>query len=239
MKEHELRGFVISRKKLGDDGLILTIYTKELGKVSIVAKGIKKPSAKLRSLVEPLIESEYRIVGHSKLPVLIGVKPLSSNLFYSAAPEKKISALLLTEIIDKLTIDGVSNYNLYREYRDNLKFLIDSDKELLIVSYAVLGILKASGLEPYIEFNDKKPMYLNLSEGTINGSRSGQQSIPIDRESAKLWVVCMSYDQSILSRVNVRRDILIDSVDKLTHYIEYSINKKIKSTKVLFSVGSF
>ena len=59
MKQNEYIGYVISRNNINDSDRIITIFTHELGKKSFIAKGIRKPKAKLQSQLEPLVESKF------------------------------------------------------------------------------------------------------------------------------------------------------------------------------------
>ena len=55
MNQNELTGFVISRKNINDADKILTLFTLEQGRYSLIAKGVRKPRAKLQSAIEPLV----------------------------------------------------------------------------------------------------------------------------------------------------------------------------------------
>lgn len=234
MKETEINGFVVRRKNLGDGSLILTIYSKENGKISVVAKGIKKQRAKLQSFVEPLIESKYRLIGNGRIPILVGVTPLKANSFYYGSTEKNLSAILITEILDKLTSEENTNHNLYVVYKEGIQQLLSSEKTLLVVTYIIMRILQSSGFEPHIISNEKGKYFLNLSEGTVSSSAEGQESLVMDEKTVKLWKILLNYDHKIVERLTVEDGVLRSSISKLVSYIEYSTQKKIKSAKVLF-----
>jgi DNA repair protein RecO len=234
MNQRELTGYVISRKRLHDSDLILTIYGLETGKISVIARGIKHPRAKLQSHAEPLIKTKFRIIGSGKLPVLVAACGLEKNLYYTSSPEQNIAALLVTEIIDKITVEGMPNSNLFLAYSQALK-LMHSDKKIwLHLSFSVLQILKASGVEPQITSSSQNKYYFNLSEGTVRPVAEGHESLLVTADVVKLWKVCLHYDIGTVNRINADDKVTRSSLDLLVGYIQYYTHKKLKSVKVLF-----
>lgn len=239
MKTYEYTGYVVGRKKLGDGDLILTIYTKQTGKISVVARGIKKPRAKLQSLVEPLVESEYRLVGRGRLPVLVGVKPLAKNNFFMAPMQKNLLALLVTEVLDKLTGEEIVSEDLYLAYRRGLGLLTTFNKDLLATGYTIWAILSASGLEPRIESTDGQKLRLDLINGAVTTEPPEGDSLALHTDTIKIWRAFAQYHWDVLGRISAPQSTLLDSISKLVDYIEYSTHRKIKSFKVLVDTASF
>lgn len=234
MNERELTGYVIGRRRLRDSDLILTIYCTEVGKISVVAKGVKKAKAKLQAHIEPLVKTKFRILGKSKLPILVGARAVEDNLYYTSSPEQNMAALLLTEVIDKLTVDEMPNKVLFNAYQQSLGLLLSDEKFWLHVSYALLRILQASGVEPQITSSIQNQYFLNLSEGTVQDKAEGHESLRVPADVAKLWKVCMQYDAGTINRIVVSDKVTRSSLDILVSYIQYYTHKKLKSAKVLF-----
>lgn len=234
MNQRELTGYVISRKRLRDSDLILTIYGLETGKIAVVAKGIKRPKAKLQSHVEPLIKTKFRIIGSGKLPVLVGARGLEENLYYTSNPEQNMAALLVTEIMDKITAEEMPNTNLFTAYSQALKLMHSDEKFWLHLSFSILQILKASGVEPQITSSSQNKYYFNLSEGTVRSVAEGHESLLVPADVVKLWKVCLQYNIGTINRINADDKVTRSSLDLLVSYIQYYTHKKLKSAKVLF-----
>lgn len=60
--EHRLTGIILSKKDIAETDRIYTIYTLEGGKVRSVAKGVRKPHAKLASSLENITLADITIV---------------------------------------------------------------------------------------------------------------------------------------------------------------------------------
>jgi len=73
----KLEAFVLKRIKFGDTSLIATLFSRELGKISVLAKGARSPKSKrgLASALEPL----------NKIEALVYFKPSRDVQLLSAA----------------------------------------------------------------------------------------------------------------------------------------------------------
>lgn len=234
MKQLELTGFVVSRKNLKDSDKIITVFTREKGKVSIVAKGIKKPKAKLQAHIEPLVESRFRVIKSGHLPVLVGAQGLSRNEFFGSTTESSLAGLFLTEVVDRFSAEELTNEALYEAYKQSLDLLLESDKTSLILTFSILNILKSLGLEPHISFDGKgQRAYFNLSDGEISKSSAEGESVLVDKDLVKLWKVCMVQAPQVFTKLVVDNNILSSSLNLLLSYLQYNMDSKIKSIKVL------
>lgn len=52
--EHTVDAIVLRRRDAGESDRRLVVFTRELGKIDLVARGAKKPTSRLRSISEPL-----------------------------------------------------------------------------------------------------------------------------------------------------------------------------------------
>lgn len=233
MKQSEAIGFVISKKNLRDADKIVTAYTKQRGKISFVAKGIKKPRAKLQSHIEPLVETKFRFTDFGKLPILIGAQSLGKNNFFNANPEINLCALFITEVLDKYSVEELANDGLYNSYMRALGLLIESKKTQLILTYSILQMLKALGLEPHVNVSGEGKIFFNYSDGDITNLKSGNESIAIDKDLAKLWNFCLGSKENMILRLSVDSGLLAHSNNLLLSYVQHHTDYKIKSIKVL------
>ncbi|MEP7162337.1 MAG: DNA repair protein RecO [Candidatus Moraniibacteriota bacterium] len=60
--DYRYTGIVLKKRKVGETDRLYTFYTREAGKIQTVAKGVRKPEAKLASSLETLSESEIMVV---------------------------------------------------------------------------------------------------------------------------------------------------------------------------------
>ncbi len=128
---HSALGIVLKKIDIGEDAVLLSIYTKEFGKLRAVAQGIKKEQAKLRGHLEPLnlvtvqyvsgkngmrlthaALEEYWDVLRNSWPAYssaCSIAALVDNVCFENDPDKALWLLLL-ESFATLNQEGFSEY---------------------------------------------------------------------------------------------------------------------------------
>lgn len=236
MKQFEATGYVLNRRSLKDSDRILTVFTQESGKISLIAKGIKKPKAKLQSQIEPLVEIKFRFLGAGKLPVLVGAQALGPNTYFNSSMELRLIALLATEILGLITIEGQSNEELYKLYKLSLESMLSSKKLLLELVYLLINMMKLSGIEPHVEGTPKNAkLYFDYDEGTVATKIGDHKYSLISPDVAKLWMICTKYHKQTVLRLRLDPKTLDEATNLLIEYLQYHYGKKIKSYKVVIN----
>ncbi|TFB10109.1 DNA repair protein RecO, partial [Candidatus Marinimicrobia bacterium MT.SAG.4] len=74
-------GIILRRIKYSETSLIVTLYTKEYGKVSLIAKGARNPKSKFVGSLEPgtYVSVVYYHKENRDLQMLSEVDPMRSN----------------------------------------------------------------------------------------------------------------------------------------------------------------
>jgi len=233
MKQNEFNGYVVARKNLSDADLIINVFSKEQGRVSFVAKGVKKPRAKLRSHLEPLAETKFRTIGNSNLPTLVAADSKSSNDFFSVDNDTRLVALLVTEVIGIISVESQPNPPLYRAYKDFLKDCLKTERLLIELNYALITLLRAVGIEPHINFESPGNYVFDFNEGTTKKGLGSKESVRISQNTMKFWKAILNYDKKTIMRLRVEQGDILNSIGILIQYIRYHFGKNIKSYKVL------
>ena len=233
MKQSKLVGYVIGRRNLGDSDLIISVFSRDLGKCSFVAKGAKKPRAKLRAHLEPLAEIEFRTVGNSSLPTLVGVSPISTNNFFSAEYGLRLIALYVTEVLSQVSVESQPNQALYESYGRFLVQCLKTDKPLLLLNQALFEIMQSSGIEPRVELVKAGQYFFDYDEGMITARMPAHPSPEVSQDLVKFWKLILNYDKATVMRLRLDRSVGLESAGLINDYLEHHFNRQLKSFKVL------
>lgn len=76
--DYKYTAIILSKCDIGEYDRLYTAYTKEAGKIRVVARGIRKPNSKLAGNIEPVTESELIIARGRGRGQLTGVIPLET-----------------------------------------------------------------------------------------------------------------------------------------------------------------
>lgn len=105
MKPHSYiaTGIVLGKKNLGEADKIINVYSKEFGKLSLVAKGIRRPRSRKRGHIEIFNLIKFQGMSGKSMDILTEAEVVEnfSNIRKSL---KKISlAYYLCEVVGKIT----------------------------------------------------------------------------------------------------------------------------------------
>ncbi|MBN1383808.1 MAG: DNA repair protein RecO [Elusimicrobia bacterium] len=102
---HNTLAIVIKKTDFRDYDRILTLYTREFGKIKALARSVRKPRAKLTSLSELFVISEFRLFlkEASAFGKITGGISLDSNSLIRYNMEKYHEACYICEVMDALT----------------------------------------------------------------------------------------------------------------------------------------
>lgn len=146
----------------GDTSLVARCFTREMGKISIIARGARRKKSPQGAYLQPMSHLEmvyyYKSTRDlqtvSKLSFLSGWSGIMADL-------KKISyGLAIIELTEKILSEHDANPHLFDELVAVLQALNDRDKRLnLIYWYYQVKLLSVLGFRPDL-YNRELPGYL-------------------------------------------------------------------------------
>lgn len=228
---YRTQGFVLKRKDFGEADRFYWIFTKDFGMLEILAKGIRKIKAKLKSPMElfNLIEVEF-IQGKAQKTLTDALVIESFSNLKKDLKRLKIS-FKIAEIFDKL-LKGEERderiWQLLKEVFDKLNELEIKNWKLEILYYYFLwNFLNLLGYQPQIQKclicqrNRSKlfsPIYFSTEEGGIickNCSKKIKNKKPLTIESLKLLKLIFQNNWQTLKRLRIGKKE-IDNLRKIS-----------------------
>lgn len=107
------QGVVLSRKNFGEADRILKIYTKDFGKVSCLAKGVRRPRSKKGGHLETGNWCKVFIAKGKNLDLLTEVELKKAFGIEDFQPEKANKIYHILELVDSLTQENHKNEELF------------------------------------------------------------------------------------------------------------------------------
>ncbi len=131
-------GFIIKRRNFGEADRILTIFSKQNGKITVLAKGVRKITSRRGALLEPFNHVKFHTVQSYTRRVLTEVELIRSFDEYKNNLEPYQKILIACELLDALCGEDQLLSSLYEKvllfaYRDKSeKSLHDFKMDLLV-----------------------------------------------------------------------------------------------------------
>ncbi len=171
MKSIKTSGIVIAENSLGDSDKILTILTPNVGKITCVAKGAKRPKSTLLAGSQLLCFGEYVLRKSNDLYTIQSCDPI--EVFYDIRVDldKLNYTSTILKIITDVTLENQNNYHILKLFLNTLYIISQSDKNLdFILSVFKMRLLKILGYAPNVEQCVNCGRRDDLSEFSIKGN---------------------------------------------------------------------
>lgn len=135
---------VLGKNYYSDADAIVNLYTFDFGKISAIAKGIKKPKSRKRGNLETASLIKFSAVkSKSGLPILIEVESINTFSKIRSDLIKLSSAYYLLELVNKTSSEDQENIDLFFELKSMLTKINDqkaSQKRRINYAKKILSI---------------------------------------------------------------------------------------------------
>ncbi len=245
---YKTEGIVLKSMEYQEADKIVTIYTKDYGKITAIAKGVRKTKSKFGSSLEILTYSIFLIYKGRNIDIVSQTEILES--FFSTSKEviKFAFAANCVEVVNKLTEDREINIGLFNLLKEALHYLKESnDPKLLTLSFKwqTMSIL---GYRPSLNHccrcnksvEDQKEMYFNIKEGGLvcNNciAKDKEGCVKVSLYFNKLVRKILITPLSTISSTTIP-DKKMKELEKITDlYIAYHSEKSFKTDRFLKSL---
>lgn len=157
MRSYKTEGIVIKRKDFGEADRILTVFTKNQGKIKVVAKGVRKISSRRASHVE-LLNQSILTIHDGKMPILTEAETLRHYPILKNDLKKCGFAFYVCELIDGLLAEYQESRIAFNLMQDVLTRLQTETKPWNLISKFEQDLLVSLGFFPktqlFIEDSD-------------------------------------------------------------------------------------
>ncbi len=236
--QYKTQGIIIKRKKFGEAGRLLTIYTEKKGKIIAIAKGVRRIKSKLAGHLELFYLTDFVIAEGKNLDIITGAQVINNHQYLRDNLQLSNQAYYISEIVDKLVGENESNKKLFDLLKKCLT-QIENNNQLLL-SYFSMQILGLLGHQPELDIcahchqklSELGKHYFSHQFGGIicqNCQQYDNQVQTIDINDIKLLRLLSNSDIKIIDRVKL--DSTINNL--ISQFLEYILEAEIKSKKFL------
>lgn len=209
MKNFKDLAFILKREKFGEADFLITVFSKNHGKIKILAKGSRKIKSKFMGHLEPFSLVNISWVSGKSFEILTGaqIKKSFSQLKNSL---KNLSLLnLLSETVDSVTCEKVSNTQIFNLFSEVLNLKRWEEKSDFLVMFFLLKTLSYLGYAPNLDNcikcqnKDFKKIFFSFYWGSVMCERCSDfhPKKNINNESLKLLRFLASIDTDEIKKI--------------------------------------
>ncbi len=231
IRERSIRteGIVLRRKDFGESDRILVLFTRKMGRVSVIAKGARKPSSKISGHLELFMRSSFLISRGRNLHILTQAEmiedfePLRTDLSGIGRGS------YLVELVDAVIYEEGSNVKLYNLLVSTLGSLSAGEDPEIIIRYYELHLLDLVGFRPElfvcVECGKKTIEQDQFLSGELGGTVCPECALgvpvarirPVSYRALKYLRHFQRSDINSLISLKIPSEIK-DELEKLIHY---------------------
>ena len=154
--------FLLHQRSYGETSIIAEVFTRNLGKMSIIARGAKKPKSKFFGYLVPFSRLKITFSGRSELKTLTNIdRDLSLNNTYLS--KKSYSLLYINELMIKLLPKDAEHKPLFDLYSKFIQDSVNEEKMDYLLRNFELDLLEmlGYGINFHADINNEEEIKLN------------------------------------------------------------------------------
>jgi len=141
-------GIVLARRNFGEADRILSIYSKNHGRISVIAKGIRKLTSRKRGHLEIFSYIRFQAVEGHGIGILTEVETINSFESFKKDLKKVSLAYFFCEVIGKITHEHERNDGIFELILNYLEKLQFEDRLKSLRMNFILDLLVIAGFWP-------------------------------------------------------------------------------------------
>ena len=150
-RSFRVEAVVLRHADWGEADRMLTLYTRERGKVRAIAKGARKIRSRKAGHLEPFTRVSLQLAKGHNLLIITQADTLDAYLALGANLEKTGQASYVVEILDRFTYEDESeNQAIFRLLTETLSRIAADAEPWLAIRYYEVRMLDLLGFRPHL-----------------------------------------------------------------------------------------
>ncbi|MEX0748485.1 MAG: DNA repair protein RecO [Candidatus Saccharimonadales bacterium] len=226
---YKATGIILRRHDYGEADRIYTILTPER-KVSAIAKGIRRRTAKLASHLELFHEIELMLIPGKSLDIVTSARTLAA---YSIAEdyERLRRGFLFLEMVDRLS-DTEGTEAVYAVLGSAIAQLSQLPVSICELGFK-LQLLDALGQAPDLSRPEPLPesLGLDIEQGVLSAA-DNPLAAPLTQDAIKLWRLSLMRPLGDLARIQGAEVLAMATLPVLDQFIRQQFGIRFNSAEI-------
>jgi DNA repair protein RecO (recombination protein O) len=242
-RTYRTEGLVLKKVPFGEADLMLTLYTREAGKLRAVAKGARRSSSKLVGHFEPLTLTRLSLARGRNLDIITQAQTIENFTQLKSNLSALTRGLYVAELVDGFSSENHPNSSLYELTLETLEAIGEDPDWDLPLRYFELHLLNTSGFMPelYRCVECQNPLTPERHRYTPNGggalcldcSPPDITVRPLSLRALKVLRLLYRSRLAELPRLQVNESLEHELKSLLGTTVEYWLDKEIRSNSFL------
>ncbi|MSQ11177.1 MAG: DNA repair protein RecO [Dehalococcoidia bacterium] len=144
---YKTESIVLKQVHIGEADRLLTLYTPYLGKLRVVARGVRRPKSKLAGHVEPLVHTRLMIAKGRTLDIVTQAETVTPFVKLRSGLETTARGIYCAELVDAFAPDEAPNPQAFALLVVTLGHLDEGEPDIAL-RWFELHLLNLMGFRP-------------------------------------------------------------------------------------------
>lgn len=240
---YRTEGVVLRRSDFGEADRLLTLFTRDFGKVRAIAKGARKPQSRKTGHVELFMRSRFLIATGRNLDLITQAEII--EVFDGLRQDliRTTYAAYVVELLDQFTAEADKNVDLYDLLVRALGWLATENNFLLIARYYELRLLSLIGYQPELfrgvvsgEPILEEDQYFSAELGGLIRPQqlgSDRRARPISAAAVKVLRYLQTRSWETVANLQLRRELHRELEEIMHYYLTFQLERQLKAVDFL------
>lgn len=223
------KGITLTSYDYKDNDKHIVLYTAQYGKITVLARGIRKAKAKLKYASHPFCFGDFQLNNTRDRYTLIGCSQIESFWELTQDVDRYYGGCVMVDSVASICQEGQANSQVLLLLLQYLKALDSGVNVLVAVVAFLLQLLQIEGYQLNVDRCNvcgNKPSYLDLHiGGVVCGDCRTASSITMPTRVVTVLKLLSDMPTNKLGNLNIPNTQLKETLQILDSYISHSLTK--------------
>jgi DNA repair protein RecO (recombination protein O) len=246
-RSFRVEAVVLRHSDYGEADRILVIYTRDKGKLRVIAKGVRKIRSRKAGHLEPFTRASLQLAAGRDMAIVTQADTVDTYLPMRDDLVKTGLAAYVIEVVDRFTYEEEANPAIYRLLTDTLERISAQADPALALRYYDLHLLDLLGFRPELfrclgcgEEIQPQDQYFSVAQGGIycpNCGAGRADATPISMETLKYLRHLLRSSYPEAARATLSAPVRAEMEAILQRYIQYLLERNLNTPSFIRDVN--
>jgi DNA repair protein RecO (recombination protein O) len=242
-RSYRVEAVVLRHTDWGEADRLLVIYTRELGKLRVVAKGARRLRSRKAGHLEPFTRVQLQLARARDMPIVTQAETVDAYLPLRDDLLRTGYASYIIELLDRFTFEEGENRPLYRLLVESLERLSKGVDPFSTLRYYEIRLLDLLGFRPELTFCvqgqeeiQAQDQYFSAVQGGVLCPRCGPSAADARPVSVSALRFLRHFQRSTFEeavRLHVSTPVQLEVEALLGHYLNVLLERTLNTPNFL------
>jgi DNA repair protein RecO (recombination protein O) len=238
---------VLRHSDWGEADRLLTLYTREHGKLRAIAKGIRKIQSRKAGHLEPFTRAIIMLAKGKDLWIVTQAEAIDLFQPIREDLQKMARTAYVVELLDRFTYEEGQNWQLYKLLTDTIERLSNSEDDFILIKYYEMRLLDLLGYRPLLfecaacgEEITARDQYFSADQGGVlcpKCANRGQSRRPITVDALRFLRHIQRSEYKAALRADPPEPVRLEMDALQNYYLTYLLERSLNSPEFLKQIN--